>query len=115
MRYSNSLRATILAATIAALGMSAQAGPMPTHTATTMNSMVKKNTTDVRWGGGGYRGAGYYGRHGGHYDGYPAYGYRAVSHYDDIYCLRPLVVTPAIRIQTRYLGVEPSERLPWTD
>lgn len=109
MRHSNFLRATILAATIAALGMSAQAGPMPTHTATAVKSMVQKNTTDARWG------AGYYGRHGGYYDDYPAYGHRAVSYYDDIYCLDPLVVMPATRIQTRYLGVKPSERLPWTD
>ncbi|GEC16251.1 hypothetical protein [Nitrobacter winogradskyi] len=112
MRYSSSLRATILAATIAALGMSAQAGPMPTHTATTMTSMVQKNTTDVRWGGGGYRGAGSYG---GYYDDYPAYGYASVSYYDERYCLPPLVVMPATRVQSQYLGVKPSERLPWTD
>ena len=124
MRYSNSLRATILAVTIGSLGMSAHAGPMPTYAAPTMKSVIQKNTTDVRWGGAGYGVAGdrvrgaiasgaYYGGYGGYY--YPAYGYRAVSYYDDSYCLRPLVVTPATRIQSRYLGVKPSERLPWTD
>jgi hypothetical protein len=57
-----SLRTAILAATAALLGAGAQAGPMPTHVAA-MKSMVDQNTTEVRWGGGGfgYRGVGFRG------------------------------------------------------
>lgn len=110
MRYSSSLRTTILAATIAIIGMSAHAGPMPTHIAT-IKSMNHQTATEVRWRSGGWD--------------YPVYGYPFVSSYyydggygydyGDSYCSRPLATRPAIKVQNRYLGTDPDKRLPWTD
>ena len=111
MRYSSSLRTTILAATIAMLGVSAQAGPMPTHTAT-IKSIVHQNTTEARWGSGWRTGAWGY-----------DYGYPSLSYYDGrygngyggSYCSHPLAATPAIKAQHRDLWTDPIDRLPWTD
>jgi hypothetical protein len=64
MRLFSLLPATILAATAALLGASAQAGPMPTNVAS-MSAMVDKATTEVRYGRGArlaYRGGVGYGR-----------------------------------------------------
>src|SRR4051812_32312559 len=57
MRLFRSLPTTILAATAALVGASAQAGPMPTNV-TAMKSMVESGTTEVRYRGGrvAYRG-----------------------------------------------------------
>lgn len=113
MRYSNSLRTTILAATIAMLGMSAQAGPMPTHTATTMKLIIQKNTTEVIWGGRdyGYRNVGFHGD-GWNYRG--IWGHRGYG-YSDKHCSPPLAARRTIKIQNRYLWTAPEDRLPWTD
>lgn len=107
MRYSNSLLTTILAAIIVMIGMSAHAGPVPTHIAT-IKSMNYQNTAEVRWRGGGWD--------------HPDYGYPFVSsyNYDDSYgysyCSRPLATRPAVRgAQNRYMGTDPDKRLPWTD
>jgi hypothetical protein len=114
MRCSSSLRTTILAATIAMLGVSVQARPMPTHTAT-IKSIVHQNTTEARWGSGWRTGAW----------GYPDYGYPSLSYYDGSpgngygysgsYCPRPLAATPANKVQNRDLWNDPIDRLPWTD
>ena len=108
MRLFSLLPTTILAATVALLGASAQAGPMPTNVAA-MKSMVEKDTTEVRYrayrggrlayrGRLGYRGLGYGGLAAGaivagavarrayygdgyyYGGGYPAYGYAEPSY-----------------------------------
>src|ERR1700712_4376668 len=57
MRLLNPLRIAILAATASLLSGGAQAGPMSTNVAA-MKSMVDQSTTEVRWGGVGFRGGG---------------------------------------------------------
>ena len=114
MKSSSSLRTAIFAATIAMLGVSAQAGSMPTQMAT-MNSMIHQNTIEVR-SGGSWRGGGYdYRCVGSRGDrrACPVYRYPSVSYYDGIfrnshgcsgsYCSRPLTATTN------------NDRLPWTD
>ncbi|MBI5322312.1 hypothetical protein [Bradyrhizobium sp.] len=59
MRLFSLLPTTILAATAALLGASAQAGPLPTNVAA-MKSMVEKDTIEVRYRGVG-RGVAYRG------------------------------------------------------
>ncbi len=87
MRFLNSLRIVIFAATTTLLGVGAQAGPMPTNVAA-MKSMVDQSTTEVRWGGGwrgggfGYRGVGFRGGGWGYRGGlgYRGWGYRGLGY-----------------------------------
>jgi|SRR5215472_1604440 len=84
MKLFSSLATAVLAATTALLSAGAQAGPMPTNVAA-MKLMVDKNTTEVRWRGGGvgYRGGVAY-RGGVGYRGGVAYrgglGYRGLGY-----------------------------------
>ncbi len=107
MKSSSSLRTAFFAATIAMLGVSAQAGPMPTQSAT-LKSMTSQNTIEVRgvgWrtGGYGYRCDSW---------GCSAYRYPTMAYDDGIrnsyacsgsYCSRPLAATTY------------NDRLPWID
>ena len=108
MKSSSSLRTAFFAATIAMLGVSAQAGPMPTQM-TTMKSMIHQNTIEVRgvgWrtGGYGYRCDSW---------GCSAYRYPTMAYGDSVirnsyacsgsYCSRPLAATTD------------NDRLPWID
>ena len=72
MGLSSSLRTAILAATVALLSASAQAGPMPTNAAA-MKSMVDQSTTEVQWRGGGW------GYRGGRFRG-GGWGYRGLGY-----------------------------------
>lgn len=112
MKSSSLLRTAIFAATIAILGVSAQAGPMPTQSAATLKSMISQNTIEVR--GVGWRTGAYGYRCGFRGDSWGCSAFRnPTMAYDDgirnsyacsgSFCSRPLAATTY------------NDRLPWID